>query len=83
VAALRAWYGDLDRRLTAALEALSEDDMGRRIVRSDFSEDDFSPVPTAQLTNYREALVIFYGKASIYLKGMSKPLPDQWARWIA
>jgi hypothetical protein len=82
VAALRAWYTELDRRLVAALEALSEKDMGRHIVRSDFSEAEFSPVPTAQLTNYREALLIFYGKASTYIRALSKPFPDQWARWI-
>ena len=82
VAALRAWYGDLDRQLNAALEALSSEDMTRRIVRADFEEDYFSPTPTEQLDVYREALLIFYGKASIYLRALSKPFPDQWRAWI-
>jgi uncharacterized damage-inducible protein DinB len=82
VAALGAWYGDLDRQLHAALEALSSEDMTRRIVRADFAEDYFSPTPTEQLDVYREALLIFYGKASIYLRALSKPIPDQWGAWI-
>jgi hypothetical protein len=32
---------------------------------------------------YREALLIFYGKASIYLKALGKTLPEQWQAWIA
>lgn len=65
IGALRTWYDGLDRDLMAALEALSEADMERRISRSDFSEDEFSPNLIGQLNMYREALLIFYGKASI------------------
>ncbi|NWG17479.1 MAG: hypothetical protein HXY41_12670, partial [Chloroflexi bacterium] len=31
---------------------------------------------------YREALMLFIGKASIYLKAMKKPMPQQWQEWI-
>lgn len=82
VTALRAWYEELDRDLTDALEALSPTDMTRRIVRADFGEDYFSPTPTEQLDVYREALLIFYGKVSVYLRALSRPLPDQWRTWI-
>ena len=83
VAALKAWYSDLDRALTAAIEALSEKDIeGRRIVRSDFDESFFSPLPKEQLDTYREALLIFYGKVSVYLKAMGKTRSKEWRDWI-
>lgn len=83
VEALSAWYTELDRELVAALEGLSEDDIAhRRIVRSDFDVDYFSPLPRSQIDTYREALLIFYGKVSVYLRAMDKPFPPQWQTWI-
>jgi hypothetical protein len=67
----------------ASLEGLSEDDIAnRRIVRSDFDIDDFAPLPAVQLDIYREALLIFYGKVSVYLRAMGKTLPKRWVEWI-
>jgi len=83
VAALKTWYAQLDRDLMAAVEALSEDDIAhRRIIRGDFDESFFSPLPKIQLDIYREALLIFYGKVTVYLRAMERPLPGQWADWI-
>jgi hypothetical protein len=83
VAALTAWYGELDRDLMAALEGLTEEDIAaRRIVRDDFEIDYFEPTVADQLDVYREALLIFYGKVSIYLRAIDKPLPPQWQHWI-
>ena len=40
-----SWYAELDRDLTDAIAALSEDDIAnRRIVRNDFDVSDFSPL---------------------------------------
>ena len=83
VAALTAWFADLDRDLRSALEDLTENDIaGRRIVRSDFDIDDFSPLPGQELDIYREALLIFYGKVSICLRAMGRELPGHWSAWI-
>jgi hypothetical protein len=83
VKALAQWYDTLDRELATAIAALSEDDItNRRIVRSDFEIDDFSPIASVQLDIYREALLIFYGKASMYLRSLDKPLPPRWREWI-
>jgi hypothetical protein len=83
VAALKNWYAALDRDLMTALEALSEADVtSRRIVRGDFQEEYFSPLPIQELDVYREALLIFYGKASVYLRAMDRALPPQWQHWI-
>ncbi len=79
VGALASWYVELDRELTAAVAALSEDDIAnRRIVRG----SDFSPLPNIQLDIYREALLIFYGKVSVYVRAMGRALPRHWQRWI-
>jgi hypothetical protein len=83
VAALKAWYAELDRDLMAAVAALTEDDIAsRRIIRGDFDEEFFSPLPKIQLDIYREALLIFYGKVSIYLRSINRPLLEQWRDWI-
>ena len=82
-AALKAWYAELDRNLMAAVEALSEDDIAnRRIVRGDFDEDFFSPLAKQHLDVYREALLLFYGKVSVYLRAMNRPLPGHWQDWV-
>ena len=83
VAALKAWFAELDHALMTAVEALSEDDIAsRKIVRGDFEADYFSPLPKVQLDVYREALLIFYGKVSVYLRAIERPLPQQWLDWI-
>jgi DinB superfamily len=83
VAALTAWYAELDRDLLAAIEALSEEDIaGRRIDRRDFDVEDFSPLAAQDLDVYREALLIFYGKVSVYLRIMGRDLPRHWVEWI-
>lgn len=55
VSSLRSWYAELDRDLMAALDALTDEDTNRRIIRSDFDPDEYSPRPVGQLNNYREA----------------------------
>jgi hypothetical protein len=83
VAALSGWYETLDSDLADAVAALTEDDVtNRRIQRHDFDIDGFAPLPPVQLDIYREALLIFYGKASVYLRAIDKPLPAQWLEWI-
>jgi hypothetical protein len=67
----------------AAVEGLSEDEIAnRKIIRSDFDVAYFAPLPKEQLDVYREALLIFYGKASVYLRAIGKSLPPQWQEWI-
>lgn len=79
VAALTTWYADLDRDLRAAIEALSEEDCATCPIDRGSS---FTVLPPVQIAIYNEALLIFYGKASIYLKGLGKTPPQQWQDWI-
>jgi hypothetical protein len=83
VAALSTWFADLDRNLLAAIEALTEDDIvNRRVTRSDFDVAAFEPLAAQELDVYREALLIFYGKVSVYLRTMGRDLPGHWSAWI-
>ncbi|MFN8562195.1 MAG: hypothetical protein U0703_11375 [Anaerolineae bacterium] len=39
-------------------------------------------VGAAQLAVYFQAVLIFFGKATIYFRAAGKPLPEQWKAWI-
>jgi hypothetical protein len=78
VEALSTWYARLDRDLTAALDALTEGDItGHPIDRRDFR-----PLACQQLDIYREGLLIFYAKTSVYLRAMGRTLAPKWLDWI-
>jgi hypothetical protein len=77
---LAAWFQTLDGELKAALEALSEEDIQNKVIDRGGG---FVIPPLVQFHIYREALLIFYGKASVYLKALGKTLPEQWQAWIA
>ncbi len=79
VAKLQAWYEQLDSELEAALEAVTDDDVAnKQMERGGYQ------VPVhISLDILREALLIFYGKVSVYAKAMRKPLTQTWQDWIA
>lgn len=80
VAKLKGWYAELDAELDRVIESFSEADVANKIVNRG---GNFSIPIQFQLDIYKEALIIFYGKASIYLRAMRKPRPHQMAEWIA
>jgi uncharacterized damage-inducible protein DinB len=78
VAALRAWWAALDAELVAVIAGLSDDDINGKTI------DRGWPIPVQiNLDIYKEGLIIFYGKASIYFRAMRKPRPKQMTDWIA
>ena len=74
---LKAWYQTLDDEMKATVSALSDEDLTKAVDRGGFS----MPVEL-QLDVYLQALLIFLGKATIYLKAMNKPLPQQIQEYI-
>lgn len=75
--AIKSWYQSLDEEMKAIVSALPDEDVKKSIDRGGFS------VPVdLQLDIYLQALLIFFGKATIYLKAMSKPLPESIRDWI-
>jgi uncharacterized damage-inducible protein DinB len=79
VTQLVAWYADLDAELKAAISGLSEEDINGRLVDRG---GDFKLLPQIQLNIYQEALLIFYGKAIVYLRAMGKTPPQQMRDWL-
>ena len=78
VVMLAAWLADLDGQLRTVIEALSAEDCNdMKIDRGGWEVS-----PQVQLEIYKEALLIFYGKVSVYLRAMGKTLPEQWQEWI-
>ena len=77
VTLLKAWYQTLDDEMKTTVAALSNEDLAKTVDRGSFA------VPTElQLDIYLQALLIFFGKATIYLKTMNKPLPQMIQDWI-
>jgi hypothetical protein len=77
VARLKEWFQGLDKDLKAAASALTDEDLQKTIERGGFA----MPVDL-QLDVYLQALLIFFGKATIYLKAMNKALPQQIQEYI-
>lgn len=78
VAQLVAWYSDLDAELKETVGALSEEDISGRLV----DRGSFKLPPRIQLSIYNEALLIFYGKAIVYLRALGKTPPQQMQEWL-
>lgn len=76
LAALSAWYDELDAQLDAALHALTEEQLASVFVRGDWATLE------KELHLYREALLMFYAKAGVYLRALGKPLPEIWLDWM-
>lgn len=77
-AKLRAWYQTLDEQMKAVISAFSDEDLQKLVDRS----GGFSMPVEMQLEVYLQALLIFFGKATIYLKAMNKPLPEAVREYI-
>lgn len=75
--ALKAWLHALDAEMQAALDAFTADTITSQIERGGWSVDIKS-----QLEIYLQALLIFFGKASVYVRALNKPLPDSFTEWI-
>ena len=77
-AQLTAWFTELDEQLEAVLRSLNDDDIRNKpIDRGHFQ----TPVEV-HYHIYREALLIFYAKVSLYLRALERDLPGLFATWI-
>ncbi|HEX5040439.1 MAG TPA: hypothetical protein VFW95_09915 [Candidatus Limnocylindria bacterium] len=79
VASLRAWFMAQDDAMQAALDRFSEEEL--RIDRIDRGHG-FMASPFVQHMIYREAVYIFYGKLSVYLKALERDAGPEWAAWV-
>ena len=76
---LKAWFQSLDTDFKSALSTIPGADAEKTIQRGSGNE-----VPISmQLDIYLQSLMIFFGKAVIYFRAMSKPLPPGVQEYIA
>jgi hypothetical protein len=78
VARLKAWYTALDEEMKAVVSAFSDEGLAKIVEREGTPT---WPVET-QLEVYLQALLIFFGKLTIYLKALNKPLPKEFQDYI-
>jgi hypothetical protein len=79
VARLKAWYAELDAELRTAISAYSDEELAEKVIDRGGG---FKVPVQVQFFIYREALLIFYGKVSVYLKAMERERPEQFRHWI-
>lgn len=79
IAGLRAWFAAQDAAMAQALGRFTVDEL--RIDRIDRGHG-FIASPFVQHEIYREAVYIFYGKLSVYLKALERDAGPEWAAWV-
>ncbi len=75
---IKTWYQSLDDEMAAVISAFSADDAKKSIER----EGGYKTTVETQLDIYLQALLIFFGKLTVYLKAMNKPLTKSFQDWI-
>jgi hypothetical protein len=79
VAGLQAWFRAHDDAMKTALDRFTDEELHTgRIDRG----DGFIASPFVQHQIYREAVYIFYGRLSVYLKALERDAGEQWAGWV-
>ena len=77
VAGLQKWFQILNDEMKTTVSALSDEDLAKTVDRGGYA------MPAEiQLDVYLQALLIFFGKATIYLKTMDRELPKQFQDYI-
>ena len=78
VGKLTAWFEALDEELNGLIQGMSDEGIMQIVDRG----GGFQIPAGTQAHIYREGLLIFYGKVSVYLRGLGKTFPEQWKDWI-
>ena len=68
---IKAWFQALDDEMLDTISAFSNEELTRRVDRGGFNS-----TVEREVDHYGEALLIFFGKATIYLKAMNNPVPE-------
>lgn len=75
---LRAWYQQMDAEMKVVVEGFSEDDLTKTVDRG----TGFSVPVDMQLDIYLQALLIFFGKVSIYSKSLNIEMTPTFNEYI-
>jgi uncharacterized damage-inducible protein DinB len=76
-AKLQAWFHTLDDEMKSIIAAFTDDDLAKTVQRGE------SAMPVEmQLEVYLQALFIFFGKVTVYLRAMEHDFPPSWQEYI-
>ncbi|MCA0452398.1 MAG: DinB family protein [Chloroflexi bacterium] len=78
ISQLKAWFRQMDDDMKATLSALSDADFQKMIDRA----SGYQMPLELQLDVYLQALLIFFGKATVYMKIMEKTIPPMIVEYI-
>lgn len=78
VSQLKAWFKQMDDDMKATLSALSDADFQKMIDRA----SGYQMPLELQLDVYLQALLIFFGKATVYMRIMEKTIPPMIVEYI-
>lgn len=78
VTQLKAWYEQMDAEMKALVEGFSDDDLAKTIDRG----AEFSVPVEMQLDIYLQALLIFFGKVSIYCRRLNIEMTPTFQEYI-
>ena len=79
VAGLQTWFVAQDDAMRNALARFTDEQL--QVDQIDRGHG-FIASPFVQVQVYREAVYIFYGKLSVYLKALERDAGGEWAAWI-
>jgi hypothetical protein len=76
VSRLKDWFHTMDAEMKSVIEDFSDADLKKPVERG-------FPVPVEmQMQVYLQAVLIFFGKATIFLRAMNRPLSQTFQDWI-
>jgi hypothetical protein len=79
VAGLQAWFEAQDDAMNRALSRFTQEEL--QVDRIDRGHG-FVASPFVQYEIYREAVYVFYGKLSVYLKALERDAGEEWAAGV-
>jgi hypothetical protein len=79
VESFRQLFDRLHAEMKSVLGELTDEDFTSRMIDRDGG---FLVPPSMQVHIYRESILIFSGKASVYLRSLGITFPEQWVNWI-
>ena len=79
IASLQTWFVAQDDAMRKALSRFTNEEA--QIDQIDRGHG-FIASPFVQVQIYREAVYIFYGKLSVYLKALERDAGEEWAAWV-
>ena len=75
---LLGWFHELDAELEEVVSGFTDDDLAKEVTRG----SGFTMPVEMSLAVYVQAVLIFAGKAVVYLRAMDKPIPASVEDWI-